>query len=150
MALIPVGLGTAAVYHQFIQLPPRPESLAWRSHEWGRDRANVDGHLQLSAELQSTLRRWHPEYEWIVTPQFVKEFDDGGSLSAYGSAAAHFLIIAGNSRLVGRELRPLLSLSCDGEEYRRADDPERWLRRAAGQILGELRAKQGNEAAELS
>jgi len=60
------------------------------------------GQSQFCAEMQSTLSRWHLEHEWIVTPQFVKEFGDGVSLSSYGAAAAHFLILVGNAKLEQR------------------------------------------------
>ena len=103
------------------------------------------GQLQFCAEMQSTLSRWHPEHEWIVTPQFVKEFGDGVSLSTYGSAAANFLILAGNAHSARREVKPLVCLSCEGEDYHNAADQEKWLRRAAGQILSELIARQTGE-----
>jgi len=100
------------------------------------------GQLQFCVEMQSTLSRWHPEHEWIVTPQFVKEFGDGVSFSTHGAAAVRFLIPMGETQLADRQIKPLVCLACGSEEYHKSDDQEKWLRRAAGQLLSELHARR--------
>ena len=104
------------------------------------------GQLQFCVEMQTTLRRWHPEHEWIVTPQIVNESGDGVSFLAHGATATRFLILAGEVQPANRQIKPFMCLACGCDEYYKAEDPEKWLRRAAGQMLSELCSRRTSPA----
>ena len=97
------------------------------------------GQARFCDQMQATLGRWHPEHEWIVTLLFSKSAVAAARSAHDREAPAGFMILAGAGEMSNAEVKRLVCLSCNGEDYAAVEDQEAWLRGAAGKLLLELR-----------
>jgi len=89
--------------------------------------------LRFCGAMQTTLRGWHPELKWIVSPH--NEDPSCSTLGCGSKIPSRFIILAGHPQHEDRELKPLVGLFCSGEDYHDAPDQDKWLRGAAGKVL---------------